>query len=36
MPDGVTGTSIYGVALDANGHLILTIKDYLTDPAGLT
>ena len=36
MPDGVTGTSIYGVALDANGHLIITIKDYLTDPAGLT
>lgn len=36
MADGVTGTSIYGVSLDANGHLILTIKDYLTDPAGLT
>ena len=36
MPDGVTGTSIYGVALDANGHLIITVKDYLTDPAGLT
>jgi len=36
MADGVTGTSIYGVALDANGHLILTVKDYLTDPAGLT
>lgn len=36
MADGVTGTSIYGVSLDANGHLIITIKDYLTDPAGLT
>jgi hypothetical protein len=36
MSNGITGASITAVALDANGHLIITITDYSTDPAGLT